>query len=106
MSEVTQILHRVQQGNAQATEELLPWVHDELRKLAAVRMGYEPTGQTLQATALVHEAWPAPIRPGGTPAERARSFLCRRSRSHAAHSGESRKQEGTGDNGRGSNWSP
>ena len=57
MSEVTQILHRVQQGDAQAAEELLPLVYHELCKLAAVRMAHEPAGQTLQATALVHEAW-------------------------------------------------
>jgi RNA polymerase sigma factor (TIGR02999 family) len=57
VSEVTHILNRVQQGDAQAAEELLPLVYEELRKLAAVRMAHEPPGQTLQATALVHEAW-------------------------------------------------
>jgi len=57
MSEVTQILERVQQGDPQAAEALLPLVYDELRKLAAVRMSRESPGQTLQATALVHEAW-------------------------------------------------
>jgi RNA polymerase sigma factor (TIGR02999 family) len=57
VSEVTHILNRVQQGDAQAADELLPLVYEELRKLAAVRMAHEPPGQTLQATALVHEAW-------------------------------------------------
>jgi RNA polymerase sigma factor (TIGR02999 family) len=57
MSEVTQILDRVQQGDPHAAEELLPLVYDELRKLATVRMANELPGQTLQATALVHEAW-------------------------------------------------
>jgi RNA polymerase sigma factor (TIGR02999 family) len=57
VSEVTRILDRVQQGEPRAAEELLPLVYDELRKLAAVRMAQEPAGQTLQATALVHEAW-------------------------------------------------
>lgn len=57
MSEVTHILDRVQQGDPHAAGELLPLVYDELRKLAAVRMAKEPPGQTLQATALVHEAW-------------------------------------------------
>jgi len=57
VSEVTHILNRVQQGDAQAAEELLPLVYDELRKLAAVRMAHEPPNQTLQATALVHEVW-------------------------------------------------
>ena len=57
MSEVTQILERVQQGDPKAPEELLPLVYAELRKLAAARMAREAPGQTLQATALVHEAW-------------------------------------------------
>jgi len=57
MSEVTQILDRVQQGDPKAAEELLPLVYDELRKLAAAKMAQEAPGQTLQATALVHEAW-------------------------------------------------
>ena len=57
MSEVTQILERVEQGDPKAAEELLPLVYEELRKLAAVRMANEKAGQTLQPTALVHEAW-------------------------------------------------
>jgi len=57
MSEVTRILDRAQQGDANAAEELLPLVYEELRRLAAARMAYEPPGQTLQPTALVHEAW-------------------------------------------------
>jgi RNA polymerase sigma factor (TIGR02999 family) len=57
MPDVTLLLQRVQSGEAQASEELLPLVYDELRKLAAVRMAAIPPGQTLQATALVHEAW-------------------------------------------------
>lgn len=57
VSEVTRILDRVKDGDAQAAEELLPLVYDELRRLAAHRMAQQPPGQTLQATALVHEAW-------------------------------------------------
>ena len=57
MSDVTHLLDRVQQGDAKAAEELLPLVYEELRKLAAIRLANEPAGQTLQATALVHEAW-------------------------------------------------
>lgn len=57
VSEVTRILDRMQQGDSQAADELLPLVYEELRKLAAVRMAALPPGQTLQATALVHEAW-------------------------------------------------
>jgi len=57
MSEVTRILESVEQGNINAAEQLLPLVYDELRKLAAARMAHEAPGQTLQATALVHEAW-------------------------------------------------
>lgn len=57
MSDVTRILHRVQQGDSNAPEELLPLVYEELRKLAAYKMALQPPGQTLQPTALVHEAW-------------------------------------------------
>ena len=57
MSDVTRILDRVQQGEAQAAEELLPLVYAELRKLAAQKMAHEAADQTLQPTALVHEAW-------------------------------------------------
>ena len=57
VSDVTRILNRVQQGDAKAAEELLPLVYDELRKLAAHKMAGEANGQTLQPTALVHEAW-------------------------------------------------
>ena len=57
MSEVTRILERAQQGDRQAAEELLPLVYEELRTLAAQRMAREAVGQTLQPTALVHEAW-------------------------------------------------
>jgi RNA polymerase sigma factor (TIGR02999 family) len=57
MSDVTRILDRVQQGEAQAADELLPLVYEELRKLAASKMAHEAAGQTLQPTALVHEAW-------------------------------------------------
>ena len=57
MSEVTQILARVEQGDGVAAEELLPLVYEQLRKVAAARMAHEPPGQTLQPTALVHEAW-------------------------------------------------
>ena len=57
MSDVTRILDRVQQGDPKAAEELLPLVYEELRKLATHRMAGEAAGQTLQPTALVHEAW-------------------------------------------------
>lgn len=57
MSDVTLILQAVRRGDGQAAEELLPMVYNELRRLAAARMAQESAGQTLQATALVHEAW-------------------------------------------------
>lgn len=57
VSEVTQILDRIQQGDSRAAEELLPLVYDELRQIAASKMAAEVPGQTLQPTALVHEAW-------------------------------------------------
>jgi RNA polymerase sigma factor (TIGR02999 family) len=62
VSEVTRILEAVQQGDSQAAAELLPLVYEELRKLAAHQMAAEAPGQTLQPTALVHEAW---LRLGG-----------------------------------------
>lgn len=57
MSTVTVILNRAQLGDPKAAEELLPLVYDELRKLAAHKIANEAPGQTLQPTALVHEAW-------------------------------------------------
>ena len=57
MSEVTQILSAIEQGEPTAAEKLLPLVYDELRKLAAARLADEKPGQTLQPTALVHEAY-------------------------------------------------
>ena len=57
MSDVIGILQRIEQGDAQATEQLLPLVYQELRKLAAARLAQERPGQTLQPTALVHEAY-------------------------------------------------
>jgi RNA polymerase sigma factor (TIGR02999 family) len=57
VSDVTQILERVEKGDGKAAEELLPLVYEELRKLAAAKMAREAPGQTLQPTALVHEAW-------------------------------------------------
>jgi RNA polymerase sigma factor (TIGR02999 family) len=57
MTDVTRILSTIEQGDAEAAEQLLPLVYDELRKLAAQKMAQENPGQTLQATALVHEAY-------------------------------------------------
>jgi RNA polymerase sigma factor (TIGR02999 family) len=57
MSDLTRILLSAEQGDSKAAEALLPLVYDELRRLAAARMAREAPGQTLQATALVHEAW-------------------------------------------------
>src|SRR5579863_9989631 len=57
MSDVTRILWAIEQGDPQASEQLLPLVYDELRRLAAQKMAQEAPGQTLQATALVHEVY-------------------------------------------------
>jgi RNA polymerase sigma factor (TIGR02999 family) len=57
MNDVTRILSAIEHGNPEAAGELLPLVYDELRKLAAQRLAHEKPGQTLQATALVHEAY-------------------------------------------------
>jgi RNA polymerase sigma factor (TIGR02999 family) len=57
MTDVTRILNAIERGDAKATDELLPLVYEELRRLAAQKLSHEPPGQTLQATALVHEAY-------------------------------------------------
>ena len=57
MADVTRILNAIERGDAKATDELLPLVYEELRLLAAQKLSHEPPGQTLQATALVHEAY-------------------------------------------------
>ena len=57
MSDVTQLLNAIDAGDPKAADQLLPLVYEELRKLAAVRMAQEQANQTLQPTALVHEAW-------------------------------------------------
>jgi RNA polymerase sigma factor (TIGR02999 family) len=66
MHEVTRILSAIEQGDAGAAEQLLPLVYDELRQLASARMAAEPAGHTLDATALVHEAYLRLL--GGEPA--------------------------------------
>jgi RNA polymerase sigma factor (TIGR02999 family) len=65
MNEVTRILSAIEQGDSQAAEGLLPLVYEELRKLAAQRLAQEKPGQTLQATALVHEAYIRLVGPSG-----------------------------------------
>jgi RNA polymerase sigma factor (TIGR02999 family) len=63
MSDVTRVLSQIEQGDPQAAEQLLPLVYEELRKLAAARLAQEKPGQTLQATALVHEAYLRLVEP-------------------------------------------
>ena len=65
MSDVTRILERAQEGDPKATEELLPLVYEELRHLAARSMAHEAPGQTLQPTALVHEAYLRLVKESG-----------------------------------------
>jgi RNA polymerase sigma factor (TIGR02999 family) len=65
MSDITLVLESVGRGESKATEELLPLVYEELRRLAAVRMAKEAAGHTLQPTALVHEAWLQLVGAGG-----------------------------------------
>ena len=67
MSDVTRILSQIDAGNPKAAEQLLPLVYNELRKLAAAKLAHEKPGQTLQATALVHEAYVRLV--GGGPSE-------------------------------------
>jgi RNA polymerase sigma factor (TIGR02999 family) len=104
--QVTQILDAAGAGDAQAAEKLLPLVYDELRRLAAAKMAREAPGQTLQPTALVHEAWLRLI--GGQPqtwqnrahffgaaAEAMRRILIdvARRKSQVRHGGEQRRVE-------------
>ncbi len=70
MSDVTRILSQIEQGDRQATEQLLPLVYDELRKLAAAKLSQEKPGQTLQATALVHEAYVRLVGPSPSETDR------------------------------------
>ncbi len=65
MTEVTQILSAIEQGDPHAANKLLPLVYEELRKLAAQKLAHEKPGQTLQATALVHEAYLRLLGPSG-----------------------------------------
>jgi RNA polymerase sigma factor (TIGR02999 family) len=67
MSDVTQLLSAIEAGDPKAAAELLPLVYDELRKLAAVRLAQEKVDQTLQATALVHEAYVRLVGPADEP---------------------------------------
>ncbi len=67
MSEVTRILNAIEQGDPQAARQLLPLVYDELRQLAAQKLAREKPGQTLEATALVHEAYLRLVGQGGDP---------------------------------------
>jgi RNA polymerase sigma factor (TIGR02999 family) len=76
MADVTQILSAIEQGDSHATEQLLPLVYDELRKLAAQKLAQERPGQTLQATALVHEAYLRLVQ--GSHREQAGSWDSRR----------------------------
>src|SRR5215813_3861296 len=94
MSEVTRILSAMEQGDPQAAALLLPLVYDELRQLAAQRLAQEKPGQTLQATALVHEAYLRLVGNGQEPhwdsrghffaaaAEAMRRILINRARDH------------------------
>jgi RNA polymerase sigma factor (TIGR02999 family) len=78
MSEVTRILSAIEQGEPHAAEQLLPLVYDELRRLAAEKMANEKPGQTLQATALVHEAYLRLVASGDASAPREQHWDSRR----------------------------
>jgi RNA polymerase sigma factor (TIGR02999 family) len=69
MSDVTRILNQIESGDPSAAEQLLPLVYNELRKLAAAKLAHEKPGQTLQATALVHEAYLRLLGSNGQAAE-------------------------------------
>ena len=106
MSEATRLLCAIEQGDAAAAEQLLPLLYGELRRLAAARIAHEPPGQTLQATALVHEAY-LRLLDGGQPqdwngrghffaaaAEAMRRILVERARhKHSLKAGGGRRRE-------------
>ena len=75
MSDVTQLLSAIEGGDPKAADQLLPLVYEELRKLAAAKMAQEKAGQTLQATALVHEAWLKIAGDGGEQFANRRHFF-------------------------------
>lgn len=105
MSDVTRILNAIEQGDAKAADQLLVAIYDELRRLAAARMAHEAPNQTLQPTALVHEAWLRLVGNGGSQpyanrahffaaaAEAMRRILIDRARSKRAarHGGEHKR---------------
>jgi RNA polymerase sigma factor (TIGR02999 family) len=112
MHEVTHILDAIAQGDAQAAEQLLPLVYEELRRLAAHKMAQEKPGQTLNATALVHEAylrlvgerpqkpWDSRVHFFAAAAEAMRRILvdaARRKRSHKHGGGLTRREIGSED---------
>ena len=76
MSEITQILQEVGRGEAQASEKLLPLVYQDLRRQAAAQMSREAAGQTLQPTALLHEAWLRVIGDGERQWQNRAHFFC------------------------------
>jgi hypothetical protein len=95
MSEVTLILEAIGRGENLATEELFPVVYEELRRMAAARMARENAGQTLQPTALVHEAWLQLVGEGGRTRQNRAHFFgaaadCKRRLKSAAVAGRIR----------------
>jgi RNA polymerase sigma factor (TIGR02999 family) len=78
MTEVTRIFSAIEQGDPHAAEQLLPLVYDELRRLAAQKLAHEKPGQTLQATALVHEAYLRLVASGDTSAAQEKHWDSRR----------------------------
>ena len=101
MSDVTAILSAIEKGDPIAAEQLLPLVYEELRKLAAQKLAQEKPGQTLQATALVHEAYLRLVDADAAAAVgRPRALLRRRRRGHAPHPRRSRPREGPREAGR------
>jgi len=85
MSDITLVLQAMESGQSQASEELLPLVYNELRRMAAARMAQESGGQTLQATALVHEAWLRMVSDGDRSWQNRAHFFRGGLRGDAAH---------------------
>ena len=87
MNDVTSILSAIEKGDPHATEQLLPVVYAELRQLAAQKLAQEKPGQTLEATALVHEAYLRLVNVEKAGLEQPRTLLCCRGGGDAANLG-------------------
>ena len=93
MSDVTHILSQIESGDPSASEQLLPLVYDELRKLAVAKLAHEKSGKTLQATALVHEVYMRLVGESGGEGQEAANWNSRGSSNQRRRSFQGRQPE-------------